>query len=130
MLDKKYNEVIENLSKNMESEADSAYARKVITELTLTYLDEINKIEKMYEKRLQICGLKLSDLEARIKSLEDEVIDEEDLITISCPYCNASIMLDTIEQEDEIICPDCNNIIELDWSEIEEELGLDDDDIM
>ena len=44
MLDKKFNEVIEELDKNMESKSDSKYAKMVITELTLVYLDEIHKL--------------------------------------------------------------------------------------
>ena len=62
MLDKKFNEVIEELDKNMESKADAKYARVVITELTLMYLDEIHKLELDYEKRLKLCNAKLKDL--------------------------------------------------------------------
>ena len=54
MLDKKYNEVIEDLKNNMESPIDSEYARKVITDLTMTYLEEMNKLEKSYEKRIKL----------------------------------------------------------------------------
>ena len=56
MLDKKYNEVIEDLKNNMVSPVDSEYARKVITDLTITYLDELNKIEKSYEQKIKICN--------------------------------------------------------------------------
>jgi ribosomal protein S27E len=131
MLDKKYNEVIENLNLNMENPRDSAYARKVITELTMTYLDEVNKLEKAYEKRLQICTAKLVDLEKRIRSIEEEIIDEDDYITISCPYCNTNIVVDFISQE-EIECPECHNTIELDWSDLDDDFfdEDDDDDIM
>ncbi len=126
MLDKKYNEVIEDLKNNMESPIDSEYARKVITDLTMTYLEEMNKLEKSYEKRIKLCNLKLAELERRIESLEEEIFEdgEEDYISILCPYCNANIIVDSSNQEKEIECPECNNMIELDWEENE------DDDIM
>lgn len=127
MLDKRYNEVIEELNKNMESESDSQYAKMVITELTLMYLDEVNKLEKAYEKKIQLCNLRLAELEQRIEGLENDIFDEEDddgSICISCPYCNADIILDSSTPENEIECPECKNMIELDWG------LLDDDDIM
>ena len=126
MLDKRYNEVIEELNKNMESESDSQYAKMVITELTLMYLDEVNKLEKAYEKKIQLCNLRLAELEQRIEGLENYIFDEEDdgSVCISCPYCNADIILDSSTPEDEIECPECKNMIELDWG------FLDDDDIM
>ena len=126
MLDKRYNEVIEELNKNMESESDSQYAKMVITELTLMYLDEVNKLEKAFEKKIQLCNLRLAELEQRIEGLENDIFDEEDdgSICISCPYCNADIILDSSTPEDEIECPECKNMIELDWG------FLDDDDIM
>ena len=126
MLDKRYNEVIEELNKNMESESDSQYAKMVITELTLMYLDEVNKLEKAYEKKIQLCNLRLAELEQRIEGLENDIFYEEDdgSICISCPYCNADIILDSSTPEDEIECPECKNMIELDWG------FLDDDDIM
>ena len=124
MLDKKYNEVIEDLKKNMESPVDSEYARKVITDLTITYLDELNKIEKSYEQKIKLCTSRLEELEERIMSLEEEIFEGEDCLSIICPYCNATILLDSLTQDKEIECPECNNMIELDWGSDE------DDDIM
>lgn len=124
MLDKKYNEVIEDLKNNMVSPVDSEYARKVITDLTITYLDELNKIEKSYEQKIKICNSRLEELEERIMSLEEEIFEGEDYPSIVCPYCNATILLDSLTQDKEIECPECNNMIELDWGSDE------DDDIM
>lgn len=136
MLDKKFNEVIEELDKNMESKSDSKYAKMVITELTLVYLDEIHKLELDYEKRLKICNARLKDLEQRLTGLEDEIFDEsdEEFFSVTCPYCNANIMVSSFEHDSEIECPECKNMIELDW-EFDEDNELDDenddsDDIM
>lgn len=136
MLDKKFNEVIEELDKNMESKSDSKYAKMVITELTLVYLDEIYKLELDYEKRLKICNARLKDLEQRLTGLEDEIFDEsdEEFFSVTCPYCNANIMVSSFEHDSEIECPECKNMIELDW-EFDEDDELDDenddsDDIM
>ena len=69
MLDKKYNEVIEDLKNNMESPIDSEYARKVITDLTMTYLEEMNKFKKMHENQIyRISQMNLENLGKTVDS--------------------------------------------------------------
>ena len=127
MLEKKFNEVIKDLTSNMKSPKDTEYAKRVVTDLTLTYLDQINQLTKSYENKIHLCNLRVADLEQRIQSLEEEIFEDDDesnYLSILCPYCNASVMIDSSSEEKEIECPECNNLIELDWDSDNE------DDIM
>lgn len=127
MLNKKFKEVINNLEDNIENRNDLNYAKSQITELTMLYLDELEKIESVYKQRLLIFEQRLNGLEHQMQRLDNEIfqaeMDEEtDLEPIKCPYCNSNFFIEFDDTKKEISCPDCKNIIELDWGNFEDDM--------
>lgn len=127
MLNKKFKEIIDNLDKNIMNKDDLAYAKSQITELSMLYLDELQKIESSYLQKLTTCEQRIDNLENSIRRLDNEIfqIDDEedtDLEPIKCPYCNTNFFIQFDNTRKEIRCPDCKNIIELDWGNFEDDM--------
>ena len=126
MLNNKFKEVIKNLEENITNKKDLAYAEAQITELTMVYLDELDKLQAIYESKMKKCDERLNDLEIAIQRLDNEIFqdefDDSDLEPIKCPYCNSSFFIEFDNTKKEIKCPDCNNIIELDWGNFEDDM--------
>lgn len=123
MLNNKFKEVIKNLEKNIDSRKDLEYAKTQVTELTMTYLEELGKIEEIYDKKLSLCEGRIEDLEQTIEKIDNELFSEEetDLEPINCPYCNSRFLIEFDNTKKEVKCPDCKNIIELDWENFDED---------
>ncbi len=119
MLNNKFNEVIKNLEKNIDSEKDLKYAKEQVIELTMVYLAELGNIEKIYNKNLKIILKRISDLEEKIEKFDEE--NEVDVEPISCPYCNMNFLIEYDSNNTEVKCPECKNIIELNWEKNSDE---------
>lgn len=116
MLNNKFNEVMKNLEKNIDSEKDLRYAKEQITELTMTYLAELGNLENIYNKNIKTICKRISDLEEKIEKMDEEIEDDEiDVEPITCPYCNMNFLIEYDSNNTEVKCPECKNIIELDW---------------
>lgn len=127
MLNNKFKEVIKNLEGNMENKKDLVYAKSQITELTMEYLDELEKIEALYKQKLSKFENRLEGLEVAMQRLDNEIFQDEedddlDLEPIKCPYCNTNFFIEFDNSKKEIKCPDCKNIIELDWGNFEDDM--------
>ena len=127
MLNKKFKEVIKNLEGNIENSKDLVFAKTQITELTMEYLDELEKLESAYKRKISMFENRLNDLEIAMQRLDDEIFqddseDETDLEPINCPYCNTSFYIEFDNSKKEMKCPDCKNIIELDWGNFEDDM--------
>lgn len=127
MLNNKFKEVIKNLEGNMENKKDLVYAKSQITELTMEYLDELEKIEALYKQKLSKFENRLDGLEVAMQRLDNEIFQDEeeddlDLEPIKCPYCNTNFFIEFDNSKKEIKCPDCKNIIELDWGNFEDDM--------
>ncbi len=128
MLNDKFKEVIKNLEGNMESKRDLALAKSQLMELTMTYLDELERLESVYKQKVAICELRLDTLENAMQKLDNEMFQDEedaedtDLEPIKCPYCNTNFFIEFDNSKKEIKCPDCKNIIELDWGNFEDDM--------
>lgn len=128
MLRNKFKEVIKNLEGNMESKKDLAFAKSQVTELTMVYLDELEKLESIYKQKVAMCEHRLDGLEIAMQRLDNEIFqdndeeEETDLEQIQCPYCNINFFIEFDESKKEIKCPDCKNIIELDWGNFEDDM--------
>lgn len=117
MLGNKFKEVIANLEKNIQNKQDLEYVKKQVTELTMSYLDELEKIEQNYDFKVSRCSERIEDLEKAVNDVKNKVNHEEeiDVEPITCPYCNSRFLIEFDNKQKEIKCPDCKNIIELDW---------------
>ena len=118
MLNKKFKEVIKNLEQNITDREDLAYSKSQITELAMVFLDELNRIESSYQRKIEQCESRIDSIENSINKIENDFLDEdyeEDLEHIKCPYCNSNFFIEFDNTKKEVKCPDCKNIIELDW---------------
>lgn len=126
MLNNKFKEVIKNLEGNIENKKDLIFAKTQITELTMEYLDELEKMESKYKQKIAIFENRLEGLEVAMQRLDNEIFQEDeedtDLEPIKCPYCNTNFFIEFDNTKKEIKCPDCKNIIELDWGNFEDDM--------
>lgn len=124
MFNKKFDDAIKNLEENISNKADLEFAKKQVTELAISYLDNLSAIEKKCDTKIRNCEKRVDSLEQHIQKLEKELFEEDDIEfePITCPYCNAHFMIECDKELTEIDCPDCNNTIELDWGEFEDDM--------
>lgn len=124
-LNVKFKKILEDLEQNIQNKEDLEYVKVQIFNLYNLFFDEINRIEDMTAARMEtIAGTqaalqeKVENLENEMKSMEKELyIDEDSDFSITCPYCNYELIVESEDLKDEIECPECNNIIELDWGD-------------
>ena len=127
MLNNKFKEVIKNLEINIKNKEDLMYAKLQVTELTMSFLEELEKLESTYEQKIGIFEERLGDLEVSMQRLDNEIFQDDDEIDtdlepIKCPYCNSNFFIEFDNTKKEIKCPDCKNIIELDWGNFEDDM--------
>ena len=126
MLNKRFKEVIKNLEQNITDREDLAYSKSQITELAMTFIDELDRIENSYKLKIEACEIRINSLEESINRLENDLFDEDyddtDLEHIKCPYCNTNFFIEFDDTKKEVKCPDCKNIIELDWGNFEDDM--------
>lgn len=128
MLNKKFKEVIKNLEQNLTNKEDLTYSKSQITELAMVFLDELDRIESSYQKKINQCESRLDLLESSMNKIENdfdflgEDYEEADLEHIKCPYCNTNFFIEFDDTKKEVKCPDCKNIIELDWGNFEDDM--------
>ena len=119
---------MKNLEGNIESKKDLVYAKAQVTELTMEYLNELEKLESTYKQKIMMFENRLEDLENSMQRLDNEIFQEgeneedTDLEPIKCPYCNTNFFIEFDNTKKEIKCPDCKNIIELDWGNFEDDM--------
>lgn len=125
MLNNKFKEVIKNLEENIENKKDLMLAKTQITDLTMEYLDELEKMETKYKQKIAMFENRLEGLEVAMQRLDEmfhEEDEETDLEPIKCPYCNTNFFIEFDNTKKEVKCPDCKNIIELDWGNFEDDM--------
>lgn len=126
----KYKRILEDLENNIKDQEDLNYAKEKFMELTLIFMDIIDRLTILTDARIQEIEEKQQEINTRIsnvQSIVDEIegdiydTDDEYEFEIVCPYCNHEFTTDIADEEkEEIKCPKCNNIIELDWNGEEE----------
>lgn len=123
MVSKKYDEVLKNLESNISNKKDLDYIKTQINELTIAYIDEINKENTKSHKRFNNIEKRLLMLENKIDLLDEEdELEEEYGENIKCPYCNYEFFVEYDATNQETKCPNCDNLIVLDWGEIEDDM--------
>lgn len=125
-LKKRFNEILEELEKNIKNKDDLDYIKSQVYSISMLFLDEVDKLTELSLDRLNVMidrekelAKKISKMEKIINNLEKEVfVAPEGDFEIICPYCNTEFIEDlTSGIEHEVRCPECGNVIELDWHE-------------
>lgn len=125
-LKKRFKEILEDLDKNIKNKEDLEYIKTQVYNISLLFLDEMDKIAELNLGKLNVMlerekelARKITNMEKIISNIEKQVfISEESDYEIVCPYCNALFITDMSKLEnEEIKCPECGNNIELDWEE-------------
>ncbi len=127
-LKKKLNEILEDLDKNVKNKEDLEYIKTQIYNISMIFLDEIDKLAELDLGRLNVMIDREKELSKRISSMEKVISNIEKEMYIStdddcdfeilCPYCNAEFVEDFSDGvKGEVRCPECDNVIELDWHE-------------
>ena len=126
----KYKKILEDLENNIKNPEDLIYAKEKFMELTLIFMDIIDRLTiltdariKEIEDRQEEINNKISNVQSMVDEIEGDIYEEDDNyeFEIVCPYCNYEFTTDIADEEkDEIKCPKCNNVIELDWNSEEE----------
>lgn len=123
-LKKRFQEILDDLEKNIKNKEDLDYIKSQLYNVSLLFLDEIDKLAELNLDRINVMldrekelGHKISKMEKIISNIEKEVFVNQDCdFEIICPYCNTEFVIDLgDEEEHEVRCPECRNTIELDW---------------
>ena len=122
----KYKKILEDLENNIKDPEDLLYAKEKFMELTLIFMDIVDRLTaltdariKEIEEKQEEINSKISNVQSMVDEIEGDIYeDDEDYeFEIICPYCNYEFTTDIEDGEkDEVKCPNCNNIIELDWN--------------
>ena len=126
-LSKKFQNIMDDIEKNINDPKELDYINKKITEISALHLNVIeeladvfkNKIENI-EKSQKSIEAKINNMQSSITGIENDMYDEGFEFEIICPYCNTEFVAD-VESKTEIKCPECQNVIELDWNGGEEQ---------
>ena len=122
MIQKKYQEIIKSLEKNIENPKELEYAKKQVSDFTVCFLNLLNAMQESYENRILEVEKRFKTVEDKVSNIEKELFEDfENLETINCPYCDFSFMMELEEKKQDVECPECGNIIELDWEDNESE---------
>lgn len=125
-LKKRLNEILSELDENIKNKEDLEYVKSQIYNISLLFLDEIDKLAELNLGRLNVMierekelAKRVATMEKIIKNIEKEMtIEQECDFEIICPYCNTDFVEDfTNGYKHEVKCPECDNVIELDWHE-------------
>ncbi len=126
----KYKKILEDLENNIKDEQDLMYAKEKFMELTLIFMDIVDRLTlltdlriKEVEERQKEISEKINSVQSMVDEIEGDIYeDEEDYeFEIVCPYCNYQFTTDMADEEkEEIKCPKCQNVIELDWNSDDE----------
>lgn len=126
-----FNAIIAKIEERITDAEQLNFIKEQIAEISMLYIDELNKIMDLSERRVnkvfenqKILEKKLEDIEKNMSNIKEELFVEDEYdFEIICPYCNHEFVSDIDSKNKEVKCPECGNIIELDWNEEEHDCG-------
>ncbi len=130
-LQKDFNEIVKKIEERITDKEELDFIKEQIAGISMLYIDELNKVMDISEKRVnqvyenqRILEEKMLEIEKGMDNIEKELFvgDEYDF-EIICPYCNYEFVTDIDSNKKEVECPECHNMIELDWNAEEQEGG-------
>ncbi len=129
VLQDKFNSIIAKIEERITDPEELEFVKQQIADISMMYIDEINKIMDLSERRVnqvyenqKILEQKMAEIERGMNTIEKELfIEDEYDFEIVCPYCNHEFLTDINSDKKEVECPECHNVIELDWNSEEHE---------
>ena len=125
----KFNEIIKDIEKNLKNKQDIDYVKKQLCKMYSIFEEELDKLEKRSDSKLESLLIRYKVIEDRIQDIENAVDkietdiyisneeNEDYEFDISCPYCDTEFAVDLSDgTKNSVVCPECNNTIELDWN--------------
>ncbi len=124
-----FKKIINDLEEKIENKKDLDYIKTQIYNISMLFIEELDKISRLNEDKVDKLIVKHKELSSRMKELEsamgnlqndiyEDIEDDEMDFEIICPYCDAEFDIDLSGKlQNEVECPECNNIIELDWNQ-------------
>jgi len=128
-LSKEYRRIMKQIDERFSNEEERMFIKERFSDITMMYLDIIDKLTSIAEMRLDELEKKQLEIENKmsnvtdtVEEIENDIYDENAFdFEIVCPYCNHEFVADIdVEEKTEMECPECHNIIELDWGSEEE----------
>lgn len=127
VLQDKFNAIIAKIEERITDPEDLDFIKQQIADISILYIDELNKIMDLSERRVnqvyenqKVLEKKMSELEKGMNTIEKELFVEDEYdFEITCPYCNYEFIADINSDKKEVECPECHNLIELDWNQDE-----------
>lgn len=116
--------IIAKIEERITDEEELKFIKQQMIDLSMIYIDELDKIMDLSERRVKqiyenqkMLEQKMNELEKGVNTIEKELFVEEEYdFEIICPYCNYEFLTDINSNKKEIECPECHNTIELDWN--------------
>ena len=129
VLQDKFNSIIAKIEERITDPEELEFVKQQIADISMMYIDEINKIMDLSERRVnqvyenqKILEQKMAEIERGMNTIEKELFVEDEYdFEIVCPYCNHEFLTDINSDKKEVECPECHNGIELDWNSEEHE---------
>ena len=126
-----FNEIIAKIDERIKDKEELDFIKQQIADISMLYIDELNKIMDISERRVnqvyenqKLLERKLAQVEKGMATIEKELFVEDEYdFEITCPYCNYQFVSDIDSNKKEVECPECHNIIELEWNGEEHEEG-------
>ena len=124
-----FHAILAKIEERITDEEELNFIKEQIAAISMLYVDELNKIMDLSEKRVnqiyenqRLLEQKMAGIEKTMDTIEKELFVEEEEydFEIVCPYCNHEFATDIGTENKEIECPECHNVIELDWNQEED----------
>lgn len=126
-----FNAIIKKIEERITDAEELDFIKQQIADISMLYIDELNKIMDLSERRVnqvyenqKILEKKLAEVEKGMATIEKELFVEDEYdFEIVCPYCNYEFVTDIDSNKKEVKCPECHNLIELDWNDEDHDCG-------
>ena len=114
-LSDEYQKIMNDLEKQITDQEQLELVKNSIANLTVTFMDTVDKVLEYSDEKLNNLEEKQQDLEERLSRVQkivdniekDIYEDENDFeFEVVCPYCNHQFVTDIdVEENSEIKCP-------------------------
>ncbi len=123
-LQENFKTIIKKIEERITDPEELKFIKEQIADLSMLYIDELNKIMDLSERQVnqvfenqKLLEKKLERVERGMSTIEKELFVEDEYdFEIVCPYCNHEFVTEIDSNKKEVECPECHNIIELDWN--------------